>query len=80
MNENTNFSTFQWKIGLKFPNRDAFKKAIAKFVITNGINLSYIVGNKNMQQRLGIKCLTGCVTPPTRHPVSSESVTFFFLL
>ena len=45
--ENTNFSTFQWKVGLRFPNRDAFKKAIAKYAVTNGKNLSFVVSNKN---------------------------------
>ena len=47
VNDNMNFSTFQWKVELRFPNRDAFKKAIAKFVVTNGRNLSFIVSNKN---------------------------------
>ena len=60
VNENTNFSIFQWKVGLRFPNRDAFKKVVVKFVITNGRNLSLVVSNKNMQQRLGVKCLLGC--------------------
>ena len=57
MNEITNFSKFQWKASLKFPNRDAFKKKIAKFAVTNDRNLSFVVSNKNMQQRLGVKCL-----------------------
>ena len=60
VNENTNFSTFQWKVRLRFPNRDAFKKAVAKFLVTNGRNLSFIVNNKNRKQRLRIKCLHGC--------------------
>ena len=34
VNENTNFSTFKWKVGLRFPNRDAFKRAVTKFGIT----------------------------------------------
>ena len=46
--ENTNFSTFQWKVGLRFPNRDAFKKAIAKYAVTNGKNLSFVVSNKKV--------------------------------
>ena len=60
MNENTNVSIFQWKVGLRFPNKYAFKKVIAKFVVTNGRNLSFVVNNKNRQQRLGVKCLSGC--------------------
>ena len=59
MNENTNFLTFQWKVGLIFPNRDAFKRAVTKFVITQNRNLSFVINNKNKQQRLGAKCLTG---------------------
>ena len=31
VNENTDFSTFKWKVRLRFPNRDAFKKAIPKY-------------------------------------------------
>ena len=26
VNKNTDFSTFKWKVGLRFPNRDAFTK------------------------------------------------------
>ena len=60
VNENTDFSTFKWKVGLRFPNRDAFKKTIIKYVVTNDRNLSFVVNNKNKQQRLGVKCLLGC--------------------
>ena len=49
MNENTNFSTFQWKVGLRFPNRDAFKRVVKKFSKTQGRNVSFIVNNKNRQ-------------------------------
>lgn len=31
VDENTNFSTFKWKVGLRFPNRDAFRRTIAKY-------------------------------------------------
>ena len=31
---------------------------ITKFAITRGRNLSFVVINKNKQQRLGVKCLT----------------------
>ena len=60
VNENTDFSTFQWKVGLIFPNIDAFKRAVTKFSITQGMNLSFVINNKNGQQRLGMKCLTNC--------------------
>ena len=60
MNENTYFSTFKWKVGLRFPNRDEFKKAVANFAVTNGRNLSFIVNNKHRQQRLRVKCLPRC--------------------
>ena len=46
MNKNTTFSTFQWKVGLRFPNRDVFKRAVTKFVIKHGRNLSFVVSNK----------------------------------
>ena len=60
VNENTDFSTFKWKVVLRFPNKDAFKKAIAKYVVTNGRNLTFVISNKNRQQRLGVKCFPGC--------------------
>ena len=47
MNENTNSSTFKWKVGFIFSNRDAFKKTITKFAITQGRNLSFVVSSKN---------------------------------
>ena len=53
VNKNTAFSTFQWKVGLRFPNRDVFKRAVTKFVIKHGRNLSFVVSNKNRPQRLG---------------------------
>ena len=60
MNENINFSIFKWKVSLRFPNRDAFKRAVTKFAITQCRNLSFVVSNKNRQKRLGVKCLTDC--------------------
>ena len=60
VNENTNFSIFLWKVRLRFPNRDAFKKEVVKFAVTNGMNLSFVVNNKNRQQRLRVNCLLGC--------------------
>ena len=77
MNENTDFLTFQWKVGLSFPKREAFKKAIAKFVVTNGRNLIYIVNNKNMQQRLRVKCLKWC---PFRLYSSWDSRGAYFIV
>ena len=77
MNENTDFSTFKWKVGLRFPNRDAFKKAVAKFVVTNGSNLSFVVSNKNRQQRLWVKCFPGC---PLRLYTSSDSWRACFIV
>ena len=77
VNKNINFSTFQWKVGLRFPNRDAFKKAIAKFAVTNGRNLSFVVSNKNRQQRLGVKCFPGC---PFRLYASWDSLRACFVV
>ena len=45
---------------MRFPNKDAFEKTIAKFVVTNGRNLIFVFSNKNRQQRLGVKCLLVC--------------------
>ena len=61
VNENTDFSTFQCKVGLIYPSRDAFKRVVTKFAITQGRNVSFVVNNKNRQQRLGVKCLTRCL-------------------
>ena len=45
---------------MKFPNRDAFKKAFSKFAVTNGMNLSFVVSNKNRQHGLRVKWLPRC--------------------
>ena len=59
------------------PNRDAFKKAIAKYVVTNGKNLSFVVNNKNRQQRLGVKSLPRC---PFRLYASYDSWRAYFVV
>ncbi|XP_021725057.1 uncharacterized protein LOC110692358 [Chenopodium quinoa] len=50
----------QWRVGLRFSNRGDFKKALAKYAILQGRNLSIICSNKYRQQRLGVRCTAGC--------------------
>ena len=60
MNENIDFSTFKWKVRLRFPNGDAFKKVVVKFAVTNGKNLSFVFNIKNRQQRLWVNYFPRC--------------------
>ncbi|XP_056690232.1 uncharacterized protein [Spinacia oleracea] len=58
--EHTDFSVFQWKVGQRFPNRAAFNDAVAKYAVLQGRNLFIQASNMRRQQRLGVKCVTGC--------------------
>ncbi|CAH9106999.1 unnamed protein product [Cuscuta epithymum] len=60
VDSNTDFSTFEWKVGQRFATREDFKRAVAKFAILQGRNLSFAMSNKKRQQRLGVKCVDGC--------------------
>ncbi|KAL2935486.1 Orange carotenoid-binding protein [Bienertia sinuspersici] len=58
--KNTDFSCFKWKVGQRFGTRNDFKNDVAKFGIYQGRNLTFVVSNKNRQQRLGVRCIKGC--------------------
>lgn len=56
----TDFTTFRWKVGQRFPTRDSFKQAVAKYGVMQGRNVSVVVSNKTRRQELGVKCIKGC--------------------
>lgn len=56
----TDFSKFKWKVGQRFPTRADFKKAVAKYAIMQGRNVSIVVSNKARRQEIGVKCVKGC--------------------
>ena len=60
VDEFTNFSKFEWVPGIKFPNRERFREAVAKYAIASGRNLLINVSDRKRQHRLGVKCVKGC--------------------
>ncbi|KAL2896655.1 Antiviral helicase SKI2, partial [Bienertia sinuspersici] len=60
VNCNTDFTKFQWTVGIRFPNREEFKECVTRYAVAQGRNLTWIVSDKNRQQRLGVKCNPGC--------------------
>ncbi|KAL2930758.1 Halomucin [Bienertia sinuspersici] len=60
VHEGTDWNTFEWKVGQRFPNRKSFKEAVTKYAVYQGRNLSFVGSNKNRQQRFEVKCLPGC--------------------
>ncbi|XP_048491511.1 uncharacterized protein LOC125492827 [Beta vulgaris subsp. vulgaris] len=57
---NTDFSKFKWSVGKRFPIREAFKEAVAKWDILHGRNVMISHNNKSRQQQIGIRCISGC--------------------
>ncbi|KAL2904204.1 Phosphoenolpyruvate carboxylase [Bienertia sinuspersici] len=57
---NTDFTKFKWQVGQRFPSRQAFKDAVAKYAIYQGKNVKVTVSDKSRQQRVGIRCVKGC--------------------
>ncbi|CAH9125871.1 unnamed protein product [Cuscuta epithymum] len=57
---NTDFSVFEWKVGQRFATREDFKKAVTKYAILQGRNLTFVASNKKRQQRLGVRCVQDC--------------------
>ncbi|KAL2901663.1 Transposase for insertion sequence element IS406 [Bienertia sinuspersici] len=55
----SDFSKFQWKVGQRFPSREEFRQAVAKYAILQGRNLGFVVSNKARRQQLGVKCIKG---------------------
>ncbi|KAL2929721.1 Early nodulin-12 [Bienertia sinuspersici] len=60
VHEGTDWNTFEWKVGQRFPNRKSFKEAVTKYAVYQGRNLSFVGSNKNRQQKFEVKCLPGC--------------------
>ncbi|KAL2930452.1 Plasmid recombination enzyme type 3 [Bienertia sinuspersici] len=56
----TDFSKFQWEIGQRFASRLEFRAAVTKYAICQGRDLFFSVSSKNRNQRLGVKCKSGC--------------------
>ncbi|KAL2893285.1 Transposase for insertion sequence element ISRM5 [Bienertia sinuspersici] len=50
----TDFTVFKWKVGQRFATRSDFKKAVAKYGIYQGRNVSIKISNKSRQQRIGV--------------------------
>ncbi|KAL2932633.1 Hemoglobin and hemoglobin-haptoglobin-binding protein C [Bienertia sinuspersici] len=51
VHEGTDWNTFEWKVGQRFPNRKSFKEAVTKYAVYQGRNLSFVGSNNNRQQR-----------------------------
>ena len=49
MSEHTDFARFEWKVGFRFPNREAFRQSVAKYAVVQGKNLAFVSSNKNRQ-------------------------------
>ncbi|KAL2929308.1 Sulfate adenylyltransferase subunit 1, partial [Bienertia sinuspersici] len=60
VSENSDWASFKWRARQRFPTRELFKKAIAKFAIIQGRNLGIVVSNKKRNQRIGMKCIGDC--------------------
>ncbi|KAL2904518.1 Trafficking kinesin-binding protein 1 [Bienertia sinuspersici] len=60
VSDGTDWTTFEWKVGHRFPNRKSFKDAVARYAIFQGRNLSIVLSDKKRGQRLGVKCMPGC--------------------
>ncbi|KAL2928247.1 Isoleucine--tRNA ligase [Bienertia sinuspersici] len=60
VSDGTDWTTFEWRVGHRFPNRKSFKDAVARYAIFQGRNLSVVLSDKKRGQRLGVKCLPGC--------------------
>ncbi|KAL2900866.1 Midasin [Bienertia sinuspersici] len=56
----TDFSSFVWKVGQRFPTRDDFKESVKKYSVHQGRNLGFVVSNRNKNNRVGVNCLKGC--------------------
>ncbi|KAL2940041.1 Deoxyuridine 5'-triphosphate nucleotidohydrolase [Bienertia sinuspersici] len=52
VSENSDWASFKWRAGQRFPTRELFKKAVAKFAIIQGRNLSIVVSNKKKMIRV----------------------------
>ncbi|KAL2898823.1 Potassium-transporting ATPase KdpC subunit [Bienertia sinuspersici] len=60
VSQNTDWNTFVWSVGQRFTTREAFREAVAHYVVAQGNNQSFVGSNKNQLRRLEAKCLPGC--------------------
>ncbi|KAL2933539.1 GTPase-activating protein BEM3 [Bienertia sinuspersici] len=58
--DKVDFSTFQWEAGQRFPSRQDFRAAVTRFAVTQGKDLYFCVSSSKRNQRLGVKCKSGC--------------------
>ncbi|KAL2933082.1 Histone transcription regulator 3-like protein [Bienertia sinuspersici] len=54
------YNTFQWKVGQRFPSRKDFRAAVTRFAIAQGRDLFFSVSCRKRNQRLAVKCKSGC--------------------
>ncbi|KAL2924184.1 Collagen alpha-1(XXVII) chain [Bienertia sinuspersici] len=54
------YNTFQWEVGQRFPSRKDFRAAVTKFAIAQGRDLFFSVSCRKRNQRLAVKCKSGC--------------------
>lgn len=60
VSDDTDFTDFVWKVGLRFPSRETFRSDVGRFAITCGRNLYFATSNRRMQGRMEGKCNTDC--------------------
>ncbi|KAL2934028.1 Halomucin [Bienertia sinuspersici] len=56
----TDFTSFEWKVGQRFATRDDFKAAVAKYAIMQGRDVFVSISNNRRRQELGVRCVEGC--------------------
>lgn len=52
-----NHSELQFQVGMRFESHTQFKRAMQKYAITNGYNISW---KKSEFKKMHVKCVTGC--------------------
>ncbi|KAL2929334.1 Isoleucine--tRNA ligase [Bienertia sinuspersici] len=55
VSDGTDWTTFEWRVGHRFPNRISFKDAVTRYAIFQGRNLSVVLSDKKRGQRLGAR-------------------------
>ncbi|XP_021743968.1 uncharacterized protein LOC110710010 [Chenopodium quinoa] len=59
VDNSTDFNKLQWKVGIRFENREKFRDVV-KYAIAQGRNLFWCISDKKRQQRLGARCVGNC--------------------
>ncbi|KAK9075525.1 hypothetical protein SSX86_003849 [Deinandra increscens subsp. villosa] len=60
VNDQTDWKSFKWVAGIRFPTRDAFKESVRAYAVENGRNLIIFISDNSRQGRVGVKCVNGC--------------------